>query len=143
MEIYITRNGQQIGPYSVHEANRNLSAGKIDPSDLAWHAALSEWVPLSTVPGIMASPPPPPRRHHPPPVPTGSPAGPEKRIPPASPGLPPIVTVLGVIVIVILGIAMVVNIIVALPVAIAGVPIGTILIFIIWKALANIGKNKK
>ena len=72
MDIYITRNGEQLGPYSVHEANRNLSAGKIALSDLAWHAGLSEWVLLSEVPGIMASPPPPPLR--PPPVPNGGPA---------------------------------------------------------------------
>jgi len=73
MDLYITRNGKQLGPYSLDEANKNLRGGVIDSSDLAWHAGLSEWVPLSTVPGIMASPPPPPRRAQPPPpVPTGS-----------------------------------------------------------------------
>jgi len=72
MDIYITRNGQRLGPYSLDEANINLRDGVIETSDLAWHAGLSDWVPLSEVPGIMAAPPPPPLRpQHPPPVPTG------------------------------------------------------------------------
>jgi len=72
MDLYITRNGQQLGPYSLDEANKKLRGGVIESSDLAWHVGLSEWVPLSEVPGIMATPPPPPLR--PPSVPNGGPA---------------------------------------------------------------------
>ena len=71
MDIYITRNGQQLGPYSLDETNKNLRGGVIDSSDLAWHAGLSEWVPLSAVTGIMSSPPSPPRAQQPSLIPTG------------------------------------------------------------------------
>ena len=86
MDIYITRNGQQLGPYSVHEARRNLRAGVIGSSDLAWHDGLSEWVPLSTIPGITmiaqspTSSPQPPRPPQAPPVPTGAQTKPEMPI---------------------------------------------------------------
>jgi len=145
MDIYITRNGQQLGPYSVHEANRNLSTGQVDPADLAWHAGRSEWVPLSTVPGIMASPPPHPQAL--PPAPTGGQVKQGDLGSPPPSDLPPVVKWTGITILSILYIAAAVLLIAALipllPVAIAGVPITTILIFISWKALANIGKSKK
>jgi hypothetical protein len=29
MDLYVTRKGQQLGPYSIDEANRNLRGGVI------------------------------------------------------------------------------------------------------------------
>jgi hypothetical protein len=57
MEIYISRNGQQLGPYPLDEINRQLSAGILTNSDQAWYEGAATWIPLSTVPGVMPTPP--------------------------------------------------------------------------------------
>jgi uncharacterized RDD family membrane protein YckC len=70
MQIYISRNGQQLGPYTLEVVNAGLAAGSFSPDDLAWHEAATAWAPLSTVPGVTPGvrPPPPP----PPPAPNAA-----------------------------------------------------------------------
>ena len=49
MQIHIHRDGQQYGPYSVEEAREHLETGALLPDDIAWHAGITEWLPLSQV----------------------------------------------------------------------------------------------
>ncbi len=61
-QIYITRDDQQFGPYSIHEINAHLNSRELLDSDLAWYDGLPAWVPLSNVNGIILpnTPPLPP-----------------------------------------------------------------------------------
>ena len=47
MQIFISRDGEQAGPYSVEEINACLKDGTLLPSDLAFQEGMEEWVPLS------------------------------------------------------------------------------------------------
>ena len=64
MDIHITRNGEQHGPYPEASAREMLAAGQLLPTDLAWHAGADGWKPLSEVLGAAqppATPPPSPQ----------------------------------------------------------------------------------
>ncbi|MCE0498829.1 MAG: DUF4339 domain-containing protein [Methylacidiphilales bacterium] len=58
--ITISRDGQQYGPYTLEQVNGYLVTGNLVPSDLAWNAQTSVWVPLASLPGIQFTAPPPP-----------------------------------------------------------------------------------
>lgn len=53
VNIYITRNGRQFGPYTLEQVNSQASSGAIQPADLAWYEGITDWVPISTVPGFQ------------------------------------------------------------------------------------------
>jgi hypothetical protein len=57
MNIHITRNGEQHGPYPEATARQMLEAGQLLPADLAWHDGAEGWKPLSEVLGAAAQPP--------------------------------------------------------------------------------------
>jgi hypothetical protein len=57
MEIYIHRDGEQFGPYSVEQTRDYMASGNLLPGDLAWHEGATDWVPLANLDGI-ASPAP-------------------------------------------------------------------------------------
>jgi len=57
MQIHVARNGQRIGPFSLEEVNRQLAAGSLSLSDLAWYEGIPNWVALSQVPGVGTSGP--------------------------------------------------------------------------------------
>jgi hypothetical protein len=46
MEVFIQRDGQQFGPYTVDEVNDFLESGELLPDDLAWYEGAVEWLPL-------------------------------------------------------------------------------------------------
>ena len=50
-EIYLSRDGQQFGPYPPEQLRALLTAGNVMPSDLAWHSGITDWVPLSSLLG--------------------------------------------------------------------------------------------
>jgi hypothetical protein len=54
MTLYITKNGQQLGPYSLSEAQSLVAAGTLQPADWAWYEGLPNWIPLLQVPGFAA-----------------------------------------------------------------------------------------
>jgi uncharacterized RDD family membrane protein YckC len=54
MQIHIARDGQRMGPFPLEEVNRQLAAGSLQLSDLAWYEGIPNWVSLSQVPGIGA-----------------------------------------------------------------------------------------
>ena len=60
MQIYISRNGQSFGPYSVGAVRSYLAEGKVLPSDLAWFDGADGWGPLARVPGLFDPNPAPP-----------------------------------------------------------------------------------
>jgi uncharacterized RDD family membrane protein YckC len=58
MKIYIARNGQSLGPYSIAEVHGCLWTGELTPDALAWHEGITEWVPLHSIQGVRGSKPP-------------------------------------------------------------------------------------
>ncbi|PYI94131.1 MAG: hypothetical protein DME97_04505 [Verrucomicrobia bacterium] len=56
MEIYVGKNGQQLGPFSLEEVNRKLADGTFAASDLAWYEGAAGWAPLSSVAGVVIPP---------------------------------------------------------------------------------------
>lgn len=53
--IYIYRNGKQHGPYPIEHVRSWLANGQVLASDLACYEGASEWVPLSSVPGVIGN----------------------------------------------------------------------------------------
>jgi len=43
MQIYLARNNQQAGPYTVEELNQMLANQQVLLTDLAWHQGMTEW----------------------------------------------------------------------------------------------------
>jgi hypothetical protein len=58
MQIYVGKNGQQLGPFSLEEVNRKLADGTFAASDLAWYEGAAGWAPLSSVAGVVIPPAP-------------------------------------------------------------------------------------
>ena len=56
MQIYVGKNGQQLGPFSLEEINRKLADGTFAASDLAWYEGAAGWAPLSSVAGVIVPP---------------------------------------------------------------------------------------
>jgi len=52
MQIYIHRDGQQFGPYSLEQAQDYLRSGDLLAEDLAWHEGAADWMPLAGVVGV-------------------------------------------------------------------------------------------
>lgn len=53
MQIYVNREGQRTGPLELADINRQLAAGRLQPSDLAWSEASPGWKPLLSFAGVM------------------------------------------------------------------------------------------
>jgi hypothetical protein len=61
MQLHISRNGKQYGPYELNRVNAGLSDGSLLPTDLAWSEGMTGWVPLAQYPGaqiVNRTPPP-------------------------------------------------------------------------------------
>ena len=74
MQIHVARDGQELGVFSLDEINRQLAAGTLRATDLAWYEGAAGWAALSTVPGVSALP---------------SPAAPPSAVPPAMTSVAP------------------------------------------------------
>lgn len=48
-EIYILRDGESTGPYSLEQVRELLANQELSPSDLAWYGRLTVWIPLDQV----------------------------------------------------------------------------------------------
>jgi len=54
MQIFVSIQGQQQGPFPVSEVNAMLADGRLAPlSTLAWHEGCPDWIPLAQVPGVV------------------------------------------------------------------------------------------
>jgi len=64
MKYYISRAGQQYGPYSLEDLRNMQAQHQVDVNDLAWAEGMPAWMPLSQVlgsaPAPAAAPVPPP-----------------------------------------------------------------------------------
>jgi len=56
MELFVGKNGQQLGPFTLEEVNRKLADGTFAASDLAWYEGAPAWAPLSSVTGVVIPP---------------------------------------------------------------------------------------
>ncbi|MCO8087124.1 MULTISPECIES: RDD family protein [Acinetobacter] len=43
MQIYLARNNQQAGPYTLEQVNQMLASQQVLLTDLAWHQGMTEW----------------------------------------------------------------------------------------------------
>jgi hypothetical protein len=61
MQIYVHRNGQQLGPFTEAEISAQLAAGTISRPDLVWWEGQPRWMPLGqsslAVPLVSGAPP--------------------------------------------------------------------------------------
>ena len=57
-EWHYSRGGDKHGPVPLHTVQRLAASLELSPTDLVWKEGMAEWVPLSNVPGLQASPPP-------------------------------------------------------------------------------------
>ncbi|HWB60709.1 MAG TPA: DUF4339 domain-containing protein [Chthoniobacteraceae bacterium] len=55
--IYVTKNGEQLGPYDDRQLAEFLRAGKFTPEDFGWAEGMAAWQPLRTI--LMPAVPPP------------------------------------------------------------------------------------
>jgi uncharacterized RDD family membrane protein YckC len=53
MQIYLHRDGQRTGPFSLEEVNRQLAAGRLNPTDLGWSESSPGWKPLLSFVGVI------------------------------------------------------------------------------------------
>ena len=70
MQITLHIDGQNHGPYPLEQVREMLAAGKLKPTDYAFHDGLTNWVPLAQIAGVNAPPPIP--AGGPPPLPAAS-----------------------------------------------------------------------
>jgi hypothetical protein len=56
MTLYIAKNGQRTGPYTLAEVQGFLANGTFNMADFAWYEGLTDWIPLPQVPGIILAP---------------------------------------------------------------------------------------
>lgn len=49
MKIYVSRNGQVLGPYTIAETREYLAIGRLVPDDAARREDMTTWEPLSAV----------------------------------------------------------------------------------------------
>jgi membrane protein YdbS with pleckstrin-like domain len=52
MQIYIARDGQTHGPYSLEAIQAHLASGHVVPGDQAWFEGAPGWMPLHQVDGV-------------------------------------------------------------------------------------------
>lgn len=69
MQIHITKDGRQFGPYTEDQLAAYLKGGQIGYDDLAWVDGLTDWQPLRKICIPPAGTPPPPPASPPPPPP--------------------------------------------------------------------------
>lgn len=51
MQIYLARNNEQAGPYSLEQVNQMLANGQVVLDDLAWHEGMPQWKRLGELTG--------------------------------------------------------------------------------------------
>ena len=49
MQLYVSRDGQQYGPYTIEDARAHLAAGSLLPTDLTFLDGAPNWAPLAEV----------------------------------------------------------------------------------------------
>jgi TM2 domain-containing membrane protein YozV len=52
MNFYLSKNGQQLGPYSVEQIQIFLKQGLVTTADQVWAAGWPAWMAIGSVPGL-------------------------------------------------------------------------------------------
>lgn len=78
MEIYISKNGVQAGPFPLDEVQKMIAAGQYSSENLGWYSGLTGWIPLGELvlrqTGTESALPPPPDLQEMPPLAPSGPA---------------------------------------------------------------------
>jgi uncharacterized RDD family membrane protein YckC len=53
MQIYVRKDEERLGPFSLEEVNRQLAAGTLSPLDKAWHEGAPGWGALLSITGVI------------------------------------------------------------------------------------------
>jgi uncharacterized RDD family membrane protein YckC len=53
MQIYVRKDEERIGPFSLEEVNHRLAAGTLNPSDEAWFEGSPGWRALLSITGVI------------------------------------------------------------------------------------------
>ena len=53
MSFLISKDEQQLGPFTADEVNSQLAGGMMDPSDLCWSEGFDDWYPLNQIEGFV------------------------------------------------------------------------------------------
>jgi len=49
MTVFVARDGQQLGPYTIEQLRQMVSQGQFIDTDLAWYEGAPDWMPLAQV----------------------------------------------------------------------------------------------
>jgi hypothetical protein len=49
----VSKDGQELGPFTADQVNAQLSGGMLDPEDLCWTEGFEDWYPLNAVEGFV------------------------------------------------------------------------------------------
>jgi hypothetical protein len=61
MAVYVAKDGQPTGPFSMQQLSAMVAQGSVSASDLAWHEGVTGWIPVAELlPGRRTEPVPPP-----------------------------------------------------------------------------------
>lgn len=53
LQILISRDGKEFGPYTMVEVRDYLKTGELEPNDFAWHEGEAEWKPLNELSAVQ------------------------------------------------------------------------------------------
>ncbi len=53
MQIFVHRNGEDLGPFSIEEIREGLVRNDFSPEDKAWHDGLADWIPLAELAAVQ------------------------------------------------------------------------------------------
>lgn len=53
MQVYVRKDEERFGPFSLEEVNRQLATGTLNPSDEAWFEGAPGWRALSSITGVI------------------------------------------------------------------------------------------
>lgn len=53
MTLFVTKNGQQLGPYSLEQVQNLVANGTLVASDWAWYEGAPDWVQITQIPGFV------------------------------------------------------------------------------------------
>ena len=53
MKIFVGKNDEQYGPFTIEKVNESIAKGEFSLDDLGWYEGLDEWKPLRNIEGII------------------------------------------------------------------------------------------
>ena len=49
MQIYVAKNNEKTGPFTIEQITANIQAGLFKTDDLCWHEDIPNWMPISSL----------------------------------------------------------------------------------------------